>query len=99
MGPGQSPYGPQYPGMPSTQRHPGAMQMSHGPGPGPGPMANKAGPMMIYHQQRRPSPYPTPHQFMQQKRQMQYPNGTQMEVHKCVEHVWLHGRFLKTELF
>ncbi|PVD39460.1 hypothetical protein C0Q70_02091 [Pomacea canaliculata] len=86
MGPGQSPYGPQYPGMPSTQRHPGAMQMSHGPGPGPGPMANKAGPMMIYHQQRRPShtqplttvpKYPLCLQFGPSPGQMQYQNHTQ----------------------
>lgn len=55
--------------------------MGQGPGPGmqgPGvPMGGQLGKMGNMYPARRPGPYPSPHQFMQNKRQ-QFPNGQQV---------------------
>ena len=51
---------------------PGPMQ-----GPGPGPMTGKPSMGGLYGPQRRPAPYPSPQQYMQNKRQ-QFPSAQQV---------------------
>ena len=73
---GQQHFNNQY-GMPQQRPPPGSMALPQGPPPGPGGMPSKPTMPTIYNHQRRASPYPSPQQILQ-KRQQQYPNGTQV---------------------